>query len=165
VFLGRLSAEKGLAELLARWPVGLPLDVIGSGGQEADLRASCADRPEVRFLGALSNVEVRTRLGGYTGLVVPSLWAEAGPPLTYVEALAAGVPVVAVEGNGAADDIARHGTGVVVGRDEDPAVALKDVARDRTRLSPRARAVYEQHFSSGAWVTALTNVYREAARG
>ncbi|WP_433803011.1 glycosyltransferase family 4 protein [Actinomycetospora sp. CA-084318] len=178
VFLGRLSAEKGLAELLARWPAGLQLDVIGSGGQEQELRAAHADRPEVRFLGAMSNVEVRARLASYTGLVVPSLWAEAGPPLTYVEALAAGVPVVAVEGNGAADDIARNGTGVVVGPiqqrsgsaplrvpDEDLAVALKDVARDRPRLSPRARAVYEQHFSTDAWVRALTDVYREAARG
>ncbi|GAA4840228.1 glycosyltransferase [Actinomycetospora corticicola] len=167
LFLGRLSAEKGVGELLARWPAGLRLDVVGSGWLEADLRAAHADRPEIRFLGALSNVEVRTRLAGYTGLVVPSLWAEAGPPLTYVEALAAGVPVVAVEGNGAADDIARNGTGLVVGKEfvEDLAIALKDVARDRPRLGPRARAVYEQHFSTGAWVRALTDVYREAARG
>jgi glycosyltransferase involved in cell wall biosynthesis len=172
LFVGRLSAEKGVRELLAAWPAGLPLDVVGSGELAEQLAARAADRPEIRFLGGMGNDEVRTRLAGYTGLVVPSLWAEAGPPLTYVEALAAGVPVVAFAGNGAADDIAAHGTGAVVqlgvDRLPDPAelaVALKDVARDRSALSDRARAVHARRFCPGAWIQALTDVYREALRG
>ncbi|MFC5061530.1 glycosyltransferase family 4 protein [Actinomycetospora atypica] len=168
LFVGRLSAEKGARELLERWPAGLPIDLVGAGEIGDELAAAFAHRPEVRFLGAMPNTQVRALVGRYTGLVVPSLWAEAGPPLTYVEALASGVPVVAVAGNGAADDVAARGTGVVVGKGTDSselAVALKDVQRDRARLSPHCRAVYEAHYSTGAWVQALLDVYREATHG
>lgn len=167
LFVGRLSAEKGVAALLDAWPAHLPLDLIGTGEEQAELERRHGDRPGIRFLGGMGNAEVRARLGGYTGLVVPSLWAEAGPPLTYVEALAAGVPVVAVEGNGAADDVARHGTGAVVAPHDPPelAVALKDVQRDRTALSRRARTTYEQHFSTRAWVGRLIETYRETSHG
>ena len=179
LFVGRLSAEKGARELLERWPAGLPIDLVGAGEIGAELAAAFAHRPEVRFLGAMPNAQVRALVGRYTGLVVPSLWAEAGPPLTYVEALASGVPVVAVAGNGAADDVAARGTGLVVGKDgwgersdggfgtdsAELAVALKDVQRDRARLSPHCRAVYEAHYSTGAWVQALLDVYREATHG
>ncbi|GLZ51833.1 glycosyltransferase [Actinomycetospora sp. NBRC 106378] len=166
LFVGRLSAEKGVAALLDGWPAHLPLDLIGTGDQQPELGRRHGDRPNIRFLGGMGNEEVRTRLAGYTGLVVPSLWAEAGPPLTYVEALAAGVPVVAFVGNGAADDIARHGTGLVVRNDaHELAVALKDVQRDRPALSRRARTAYEQHFSTRAWVSTLTDLYRETCHG
>ena len=121
----------------------------------------------MRFLGGLDNAEVRARLGGYAGLVVPSLWPEAGPPLTYVEALAAGVPSVAVAGNGAADDIDLHGTGVVISRSPDTAeltVALKEVHRDRARLGVLCRSAYECRFSTEAWVQSLLDVYADARR-
>ncbi|WP_433783360.1 glycosyltransferase [Actinomycetospora sp. CA-101289] len=166
LFLGRLSAEKGLGELLAAWPEDEALDVVGDGELAGELRALPVPAG-VRFLGGLDNAEVRARLGGYAGLVVPSLWPEAGPPLTYVEALAAGVPAVAVAGNGAADDIDVHGTGVVVSRSPETAelaVALKEVHRDRTRLGARCRAAYEARFSTTAWVQALLDVYDDARR-
>lgn len=166
LFLGRLSAEKGLRELLDAWPTDQVLDVVGDGELAAELRA-VPRSSTVRWLGGLDNSEVRARLGGYVGLVVPSRWAEAGPPLTYVEALAAGVPTVAVAGNGAADDIDVRGTGVVVGRTPEPhelAVALKEVQRDRARLSARCRAVYESQYSPEAWVQTLLGVYDEARR-
>ncbi|MEJ2866259.1 glycosyltransferase family 4 protein [Actinomycetospora sp. OC33-EN08] len=168
LFVGRLSAEKGVEALLERWPAHLPIDLVGTGELADHLERRFADRPEIRFLGGRGNEEVRRLLGRYTGLVVPSLWAEAGPPLTYVEALASHVPVVAFAGNGAADDIARHGTGVVVDRLPDPAdlaVALKDVQRDRAALAQRARTTYDQHFSTRAWVQALTDTYRETIHG
>ncbi|WP_433803068.1 glycosyltransferase family 4 protein [Actinomycetospora sp. CA-084318] len=167
LFVGRLSAEKGVGALLDAWPAHLPIDVIGTGDQQQELEARHADRPNVRFLGGTGNGQVRARLAGYTGLVVPSLWAEAGPPLTYVEALASGVPVVAYAGNGAADDVARHGTGVVVppGDAHELGVALKDVQRDRAALGRRARATYDQHFSTRAWVSTLTDLYRETSHG
>jgi glycosyltransferase involved in cell wall biosynthesis len=164
LFLGRISAEKGLRELLDAWPDDQRLDVVGDGELAEELRA-VPRSGNVRWLGSLDNAEVRARLGGYTGLVVPSRWAEAGPPLTYVEALAAGVPTVAVAGNGAADDIEARGTGVVVSRTLEPsevAVALKEVQRDRARLSARCRAVYEAHYSPEAWVETLLGVYGEA---
>lgn len=161
LFLGRLSAEKGVRELLDRWPVGAALDVVGDGELGDELRAR-PQQPGVRLLGGRTNAEVRALLPGYTGLVLPSLWPEAGPPLTYVEALAAGVPTVAWAGNGAADDVAAHGTGAVVPREPSSdaiATALTAVERKRTRLTTTCRRAYEARFSVPAWVDALTAVY------
>lgn len=166
LFLGRLSAEKGLRELLAIWPQEYELDVVGDG-ELADELQSLPVPAGVRFLGGLDNADVRARLGGYAGLIVPSLWPEAGPPLTYVEALAAGVPSVAVAGNGAADDIDLEGTGVVISRSPDTAeltVALKEVHRDRARLGALCRSAYVSRFSTDAWVQSLLAVYADARR-
>ncbi|PWW21892.1 glycosyltransferase involved in cell wall biosynthesis [Geodermatophilus normandii] len=166
LFVGRLSAEKGVRELLDVWPDGVDLDVVGDGELAADLRARALP-PTVRLLGGRTNAEVRALLGRYTGLVVPSLWAEAGPPLTYVEALAAGVPAVAWAGNGAADDVAAQGTGAVVDRAPTTAAlaaALDGVYRDRDRLAARCRAAYETRFSTGTWIDDLLGVYTDARR-
>ncbi|WP_051683729.1 glycosyltransferase family 4 protein [Blastococcus sp. URHD0036] len=163
LFLGRLSAEKGVRELLELWPQGVELDVVGDGELAGELRA----RPGVRLLGGRTNAAVRALLPGYTGLVVPSLWPEAGPPLTYVEALAAGVPTVAWAGNGAADDVTRHGTGAVVPREparDELAAALAGVERDRAALSAACRSAYETYFSIPAWIDNLTAVYTAAQR-
>jgi glycosyltransferase involved in cell wall biosynthesis len=166
LFLGRLSAEKGVRELLDLWPVSAALDVIGDGELLQELRGRRLP-PTVRLLGGRTNSQVRALLGDYTGLVVPSMWAEAGPPLTYVEALAAGVPTVAWAGNGAADDVALHDTGMVVGRPPttaELAAALDQVRRDRARLATRCRAEFEARFSTSAWVDALLTVYADVRR-
>lgn len=160
---GRLSREKGLPELLAAWPAGRELDVIGDGEDAASLHALA--RPGVRFLGRRDNAEVRAALPSYTGLLVPSQWPEAGPPLSYLEALAAGTPTVAFAGNGAADDVARRGTGVVVsttpGVDE-LAAALEAVVRDRAVLGVVCRRAAAAAFGPASWARAMGEVYRAA---
>ena len=166
LFLGRLSAEKGIEELLDLWPDDVRLDVVGDGELGDRLRARPA-RASVGLLGQRTNDEVRAMLPGYTGLVVPSLWPEAGPPLTYVEALAAGVPTLAWEGNGAADDVVASGTGLVVERTPTPAAvatALAEISAGRDRYGSVCRAVYEERFSVPTWVERLLEVYEKARR-
>jgi glycosyltransferase involved in cell wall biosynthesis len=163
LFAGRLSGEKGLAELLAAWPADRGLDVVGDGEQAAELKAAAG--PDVAFLGALPHDVVRALPGHYRGVLVPSQWPEAGPPLTYLEAIAAGTPVVACAGNGAADDIARYGTGVVVGRrptTTEVAAALDTVLARHDVLAHRCRVVAAEMYSAASWVGAITEVYRDA---
>ena len=160
---GRLSREKGLPELLAAWPAARDLDVVGTGEDAAEIRASGG--PSVSFLGHLDNARLRATLPGYTGVLVPSQWPEAGPPLTYLEALAAGTPVVAFAGNGAADDILARGTGAVVPQVPslaELAAALDDVRAKRAALSLRCRRVAEERFGPTAWVGAMEGVYERA---
>ncbi|MHC1560540.1 glycosyltransferase family 4 protein [Actinomycetospora sp. C-140] len=163
LFTGRLSGEKGLRELLAAWPADRSLDVVGDGEEADELRALAG--PNVTFLGTLPHAVSRALPGHYRGVVVPSQWPEAGPPLTYLEAIAAGTPVVACAGNGAADDIARHGTGVVVGRTPEVgevAAALDTVLDRREVLARRCRVVATERYTAAAWVAAITEVYRDA---
>lgn len=103
VYAGRLEAFKG-GSLAIRAVALLPgwrLEIVGSGPDEQRLRRlagqlGIADR--VSFLGWRSQEDLWRHLAGASALVLPSLRDEA--PLVVVEALASGVPVVAVDQGG-----------------------------------------------------------------
>lgn len=92
-FVGRLSREKGIDELLDV-ASGLPyrLKVAGSGVMEPAMRIKYADCPNIEFLGLLDAPAVARLLAGARLSVVPSQWYENNP-LSVVESLCAGTPV------------------------------------------------------------------------
>jgi glycosyltransferase involved in cell wall biosynthesis len=93
LFLGRVTEEKGVDVLCRAWSrLGgmLPLKVAGDGA----LRSSLQAVPGVEYLGHCSHARALELLKQAAFLVVPSLWYE-GFPMTVVEALACGTPVVA----------------------------------------------------------------------
>jgi glycosyltransferase involved in cell wall biosynthesis len=102
VFVGRLDHVKGLPILLdavgglaARHP-DIHLDIIGDGPERADLqalaiKAGLTDR--VSFHGYLGQPEIRGLLAKADMFVMTSL--VEGIPVVLMEAMAAGVPVVA----------------------------------------------------------------------
>lgn len=165
LFVGRLSAEKGLTELLRSWPRGEHLDVVGDGPDRTALVAAAPDT--VRFLGQLPHAEVRARMPGHAGLMFPSVWFEAGASQVYVEAMAAGLPTLAVEGNGTSDDITAHGLGVIVERNPTVAhiaAALDELRADRGELGERCVASYAARFTDDRWLAAIERVYAAAPR-
>ena len=93
LFLGRLSPEKGLDRLVGVWrDVPARLVVVGDGPERARLQAAAPDT--VEFHGAVAPEQVAGYLQEARALVLPSICYE-GAPRTVVEALAAGVPVLA----------------------------------------------------------------------
>jgi glycosyltransferase involved in cell wall biosynthesis len=89
----RLSREKGVdvaVEACAR--AGLPLVVAGDGPDAAAVRARAGDR--VRFVGQVGPAEVADLRARAALQLVPSRCSEV-MPLAAVEAMSAGVPVVA----------------------------------------------------------------------
>lgn len=94
LFVGRISAQKGIANLLEAWksrgPVGLRLMVIGDG---PDVRILENAPPGVFFRGALSHQEVLREMASARALVFPSTSYE-GQPLVLLEALASGLPII-----------------------------------------------------------------------
>lgn len=159
LFVGRLSEEKGILQLLRSWPADEPLDVIGSG----PLESACSPAPSgVRLLGALPHERLLARLPHYTGLVFPSVWPESAMPLVCQEALAAGVPVLALAGSAAADSVRRDGTGAVYEAFDELPRALA-AARDRfPTLREHCRQVHAARYTARSWAAAMDVVYREA---
>jgi glycosyltransferase involved in cell wall biosynthesis len=108
LYAGRLSHEKGVADAVAACrEAGLPLVVAGEGPAEPELR-ELARGADVRFtgrVGAGTLVELRREAAV---AIVPSRYAEI-LPLAALEAMAAGVPVVAARSGGLAELVPEEG--------------------------------------------------------
>jgi glycosyltransferase involved in cell wall biosynthesis len=104
--VGRLTPEKGFADAIAACArAGVPLVVAGDGPQLEELRAMGGD---VRFTGRVSAAEVAALRRGAAVAIVPSRYAEI-LPLAALEAMAAGLPVVAAGAGGLAEVVPAEG--------------------------------------------------------
>lgn len=157
VYLGRLTEEKGILKLLQYWPRGRKLSLYGDGPLRSAVESS--GNPDIRYEGKISREDVPKVLADARGLIFPSIWAEGAVPLTYMEALAAGRPVVAVSGNAAADDICLSGSGKVFQNWAELNSALEQVDSDIGGYARRARQRYEDEFGVERWVRKVSDVY------
>lgn len=111
--VGRLAPEKhleALAPALAQLP-DCHLGVVGSGPAEADLRSTFAGLP-VTFVGPLAGADLAAAYASADIFVLPSLTETLG--LVALEAMAAGLPVVAMRRGGIPDLVADGETGLLV---------------------------------------------------
>ncbi len=92
LYVGRLSPEKGVELLVDAWrEIDYPLTVVGGGPLETTLQAYAPAK--VRFLGQQPPEQVSKLMLAAKFLIMPSIWYE-GFPMTLLEALACGLPVV-----------------------------------------------------------------------
>jgi len=106
---GRLTEEKGFdTAISAARTAGVPLVIAGSGPDEGRLRGLAAGA-DVRFTGLLDAAaleELRTRAAV---VLAPSRWEEPCP-YSVLEALAAGVPVLASDRGGLPELVGENAT-------------------------------------------------------
>lgn len=177
LFVGRLRIRKGvevLLEALARLrrrsspgAVEPRLLVVGDGEHLGALETAAAERDlvdggTVRFVGRRDAAGVRRLLAGARSLVVPSIYE--GMPLVILEAMEAGVPVVASAVSGIPEVVVDGSTGWLV-PPEDPdalAAALGEALGDPAEASRRGVAGRErvgEHYrprhAARAWLAAL----------
>jgi glycosyltransferase involved in cell wall biosynthesis len=125
LFVGRLRIRKGVEVLLEALPPGARLLIAGDGEHRAALEGKAG--PAVKFLGRCDAGRVRGLLRGAAALVVPSIYE--GMPLVILEAMEAGVPVIASRVSGIPEVVEDGVTGWLV-PPEDPralAAALMEV--------------------------------------
>jgi len=165
LYLGRLTAEKGVGHLMSAWPeVGAaqPLKVVGGGDLEARVRATAG----VDYLGFKSAAEVAGILAGVAYMVVPSVWYE-GFPRTIVEAYAAGVPVVASRIGSLAEVVVDGETGLLFNPGDEADLAAKlrwaeSHPAEMVVMGRKARQLYEQRYSPDQNLRQLLDIYRDA---
>lgn len=156
----RISPQKRLEDLLAAIRIAQPrlgpFVLRVAGGVEPDTR-EYADR--LRELGAGLPVEWLGKLPDTSQFLntldlFAMISAPAGCPNASLEAMAAGLPVVATDWGGAADQILHRQTGLLVPADDPAGLAehLVELAHSpvlREQLSRGARDHVERHFSVG----------------
>lgn len=168
VFVGRLSAEKGLDLLLRAWArhsdgaLG-PLTVVGDGPQRADVDALAASRDDVVVTGQVPPARVRELMAQAATVVVPSVWAEAFPRVV-VEAMASRRAVVVTDKGALADIVGPGGWAASPDVDGLAAALARAGAADTHAVGGAARARYEALFSPDVVHGRLIDIYRDAVR-
>ncbi len=171
-FLGRLVEQKNpllLVDVLdALRAEDYRLVVIGDGPLLGPLRRraeALALSDRVELLGSLPRAAALARLRSVDVLLLPSLWE--GLPLTPLEAMAMGIPVVA-HAVGGLKEIIEDGVSGVLIEGTDPASYAAAVRRLtaasalRTAIVARARRVVAERFSWSAAQRAYLDLYRAA---
>ena len=165
VFVGRLSEEKGVRVAVEAWRQmpHLKLTVIGDGPLRPELETTAP--PNVDFIGALPPSEVYHRVAEAQAIVVPSVWYE-NFPMTVVEAMALGTPVIASDTGALAAIVGDEISGSLfeVGNDADLAIKVLDLFKRPERLSTmglKARERYEQSMSPQNNLEQLEKIYSE----
>ncbi|MDD4902454.1 MAG: glycosyltransferase [Patescibacteria group bacterium] len=107
LYYGRLSAEKGIADLLrayAKLETDIKLRIVGAGPQEADLKKIVAEEKisGVDFSGYKIGAELWRQVAGAEAIVVPSRWYE-NAPYSVIEPMGLGKIVIAANLGGLAE--------------------------------------------------------------
>ncbi|MCP4005225.1 MAG: glycosyltransferase [bacterium] len=174
VSLGRLSPEKGYSVLLEALrrsidrDADLRLVVFGEGPERGRLDA------EIETLGLSERVllagfarEVRSYLSRFDGFVLASV--TEGWPISVLEAMQSGLPVVATAVGGVPEQLADGEVGILVapGDPSRLAEALCRLYHDpalRGRLAEQAKARVERNYTSRRMASAYEALYRSLGR-
>lgn len=169
VFVGRLSAEKGIETLLDAWeqlPDNISLKIAGDGPLADRVQDAAARDDRIEWLGHVANHEVCELIGQAHALVMPSVCYETFGR-TIIEAFAAGTPVIASR-TGAMQELIEHGrTGLLfeAGSSHDLVVRLQQLWHDsaqRDRMSVAARHTYEDSYTAEPNYQQLIDIYHDA---
>ena len=186
LFVGTVCARKGLLDLAAaleRTSTPIALSIIGDARQEGpDAEAAVREAfrgdvngHSVRFLGPLDRDAVVSHMQAAELFLLPSHWE--GQPLSMLEAMATGLPVIATDVGDVAEMLGNEEAGITVPV-RDPAAlarAIETMASDAELRSDRGRAArrrVERLYSEtrvaedidALYVGALTRGTRDLAR-
>jgi glycosyltransferase involved in cell wall biosynthesis len=163
LYSGRLSPEKGIDVLLEAARIAdVELRLAGTGPLDSQLRV---DYPQATFLGHLSADEVGAALRSCRAAVVPSVWFE-NAPMSVLEAMAAGVAVIASRVGGIPELVEDGVEGLLVepGSASSLAAALQSVQKDPTHAAKMGAAGLHRartEFSPEKHLGSLLGVYGE----
>jgi glycosyltransferase involved in cell wall biosynthesis len=167
LFAGRLAREKGLHTLLKAWAdLSLPitLKIAGDGPLRAEVESMVQTMANVEYAGYCSRSRVYELMRNAALLVFPSEWYEASP-LSVMEAMACGTPVLAADHGSLTEMIIPGESGLLFspGSVESLIQSLRKIFADKEyiyNMRYSTRLYYERHFAPGPSYEALMSIYR-----
>jgi glycosyltransferase involved in cell wall biosynthesis len=171
LFVGRLSAEKGIDVLLRAWErLGrrVRLKIVGSGPLAEQCAGAAASNPGIEYLGAKPAGEVYDVMGEAQALIFSSECNETFGR-TVVEAFAKGTPVIGSKVGSIAELIDNGRTGLHFTPGDAGSLAQQVewmLARPEEweRMRGEARAEYESKYTAERNYGQLMEIYREAIK-
>lgn len=164
VFIGRLSEEKGVRDVLdlAESLPSVKVGVAGHGPLEGDVAEAAGRLPNLSFGGGLDRTEVFEWLQRARVCVMPSRWQEPGG-IAALEAMSVGTPVVAYASGGLAEYVGDIGGGRVIEPDAQALTRECDALhRDQStweELSARGAAGVARKHSPEQYALAVEGIY------
>ena len=164
LFAGRLAPEKGVESALeAAAKAGVVITVAGEGPLEGILREQY---PDVCFLGRVSGDEVDELIRSCRAVIVSSVCLE-NAPMSVLEAMAAGAPVIASDIGGIPEQVSNGAEGFLVPPHDVPALstAMARLQADpelARRMGEAGQRTVAERFSPETRVRALLDVYAAA---
>lgn len=167
--IGRFSKEKNHSDIIKAFKIihdnepNTILKLIGTGELKEDIMKQTEElslTDEVEFLGVQSNVY------GYLNetdiFILPSLWE--GMPMTLIEAMGTGLPIVASKVGGIVDMIKNNETGVLIDTNHQniAAAVLKLIRNEKLRrkLGKNAKIAADK-FSSVTMAEKYSGIYNK----
>ena len=168
LFVGRLAPEKGIRTFLlaAEKTPEMPFRVVGDGPLAREVKEAAQRLRNLDWLGWCGRERIQSELQQAACLVFPSEWYE-GMPMTILEAMAIGVPVVASR-CGAMAEIVRHRRSGLLFEPGDASAlagAIQAIGFDsdlQRRLASAARQQYEERYTPARNLEQLEEVYEQA---
>jgi len=179
VFVGRLVEEKGVGDLIHAIRIldpklkDIKLLVVGEGQDKEhfkEMSESLGLKEKVHFTGWVEQEEIKTYMRAGDIFVGPSKaasdgWVEA-QGLTFIEAMAAGVPVIATRSGGIPDAVRDGRTGLLVSEKSPGSVAeaivkLHSNPSLRQCLTRRGEEVAKKEFSRDSCAEKFSQLFDE----
>ena len=127
VYLGQVSAGKGVDDLVAWWSAAQPDATLVLAGAT---RMTVPEHPRIKALGRVSQREKWGALAAADALILPSRFESLG--IVLLEAWQSGTPVIVRADNPVtAGQVARSGGGWTYASDAELAAAVRSADRDR----------------------------------
>lgn len=164
IYVGRLSAEKGVATLLEAWRQLdgiLPLRIVGDGPLAPAVQEAASKHPAIQWLGHRPLETVYDLIGDAAALILPSQCYENFPRV-IIEAFAKGTPVIASRLGGMAEIVDDGSTGLLFqpGNPADLAAKVRSIV-DSTESLARMRGTARRDFDRRYTVRANHEVLME----
>jgi glycosyltransferase involved in cell wall biosynthesis len=170
LFLGRLSPEKGLWQLLQGWRLlkagTARLVIAGDGPERRRLESVCRENglKNVEFRGYVTAKDQDALWQGARALIVPSIWEEPFG-LVVLEAWAHGRPALVSNRGGLPEIVTDSAARFNPDRPEEIAAGLDRCctnSQDLRRMASEGLQRLRQSYSQAVWLSKINEVYREA---
>lgn len=167
LFVGRLEKIKGLDDVIPMFRnfEGADLVIAGDGTYRSELESLASGMSNVKFLGRVSQDELRAYYENTVALIVPSICYETFG-IILIEAFRDGVPVVARRLGPFPEIVETAGGGELFSTEEDLRRALDRLSKDREyrdACAAAGRRAFVERWTEEAVIPKYLNVVRKAA--